>query len=130
MTGVLRFEVALPYRELSSNGGHGHWAAEARARSMYRAEVALVAGSAAINQRWDRPAVARVSLLFGIKGGRSVQRYQPRDLANAVAAWKAGYDGLVDAGVLVDDSRQHMEVGEVLITAKNGPWVRVLVEAI
>ena len=43
------------------------------------------------------------------------RRYRPRDEANAIDAFKAGQDALVDAGVLVDDTRKYLRQGPVTI---------------
>lgn len=118
------FRVPLPLRELSSNGSHGHWTKTSRARKQYRAEVEAEARKVGLAPA-DR---VRVSLVFGIMGGRDAKRYQPRDVANALSAFKAGIDGLIDAGMAPDDSREHLELGRISITAKAGPWVTVTVE--
>ena len=78
----------------------------------------------------DPPDRVRVSLLFGIKGGRKLGLYQPRDEPNAVDAAKPLFDGLKDARVIRDDSKRHMELGKVEITSKRGPWVRVTIEEV
>jgi hypothetical protein len=70
-----------------------------------------------------------VSLTFCIKGGRGIG-YQPRDIPNAIAAFKAGFDGMVDAGLLVDDSSRHMEIGSVAIVSTRGPFVEVALEVV
>lgn len=126
MTRVLTFEVSLPYRALGQNS-RGHWRRKASFTAAYRQEAALVAASAIREQGWTPPASATVALEYGTKGGRAVQRYQPRDEANAIDAFKAGYDGLVDAGVVVDDSRKHLHIGGISITRDWGPGVRVTV---
>lgn len=79
--------------------------------------------------RWQTDK-ARVSLVFGIKGGKKVMRYQPRDVTNALAAFKAGFDAMVDEELFPDDSRKHLALGTVSIDATVGPWVEVTVEAI
>lgn len=132
---MITFDVPLPPRALSPNGSHGHWSKTSKARKSYRQEVADEAMAARWSGRYvpvapDRETTkCRVSLVFGIKGGRGMA-YQPRDVPNAVSAFKAGFDGLTDAGLLVDDSRTWMELGEVRIDAKVGPFVRVTVEGL
>ena len=133
MSDSLVFEVPLPPRQLSSNGSHGHWRGRAMATAEYRQLVGWLAKAKAlampVDERWPVAicGVNRVSLVFGVKGSRKAGRYAPRDEANAVAAFKAGFDGLVDAGLLVDDSRRYMELGEVVISSAVGPFVRVIV---
>ena len=123
------FRAPLPLRALSSNGAHGHWSGAGAARAQYREEVFTEAVVAQVQPPWTAQKV-RVSLLFGIKGGRKAQRYQPQDVSNAVAAFKAGFDGMVDAKLFPDDSRKHMALGTVVISEKVGPYVEVTVEAI
>lgn len=124
---TIRFLLDLPPRELSPNGQHGHWSRVARARQAYRRACFID------SVKWGAqmaPAKRRISLVFGIQGGRKYRLYQPRDVPNAVSAFKAGFDGLRDSGVLVDDSRTWMELGSVEIDPYHGPWVRVTVESI
>lgn len=123
------FRAPLPLRALSSNGAHGHWSGAGAARAQYRDEVAFEALAGHLRTPWEAQKV-RVSLLFGIKDGRKAQRYQPQDVSNAVSAFKAGFDGMVDAKLFPDDSRKHMALGTVVISEKVGPWVEVTVEAI
>ena len=124
------FRAPLPLRSLSSNGAHGHWTGAGKARQTYRNEVFVECLAAQTHpQRWEAQKV-RVSLLFGIKGGRGQMRYQPQDVSNAVSAFKAGFDGMVDAKLFPDDSRKHMALGTVVISERVGPYVEVTVEAI
>lgn len=128
------FDVPLPPRTLSNNW-RAHWVIKARATRDYREAVCWLAFHAR-NGGWGMcHAVAdnskmRVSLLFGIKGGKKLGLYQPRDEANACACAKALYDGLKDGGLIWDDSVRYMEMGPVTISAKVGPWVRVTVEEV
>ena len=123
-------ELPLPPRALSSNGSHGHWSKKFGPTHAYRTTCMVEARNAV----WklgipDGPQrKARVSYTFGIKGARAGGYYCPRDVSNALAAFKAGQDGLVDAGILVDDSARWMELGTVTIDATVGPFVRVTVE--
>ena len=64
-----------------------------------------------------------MSLTFCTQGGRKEQRYQPRDPSNAISAAKGLFDGLVDAGWLVDDSQRWMYLGDVTIDSTRGPFV-------
>ena len=120
-------ELPLPPRALSSNGSHGHWSKKSREARDYRQECYV---TALVNCGRLRPTKRmRVSYTFGIKGARAAGLYCPRDVSNALAAFKAGQDGLVDAGILVDDSARWMELGTVTIDATVGPFVRVVVES-
>ena len=122
----LTIDLPLPPRALSSNGSHGHWSRKSRAARDYRTSVWALVLAARFPD--SPPARRRVSYTFGIKGARAGGYYCPRDISNALAAFKAGQDGLVDAGLLVDDSAKWMELGTVTIDATVGPFVRVTVE--
>ena len=124
------FLTGLPPRGHGGNGSQGGWRQKAAERRTYREEVWADAMRAMEIHAPFAGAPARVSLVFAIKGGRAAKRYQPRDVPNAVSAWKAGFDALVTAGILVDDSASHMQLGTVTIDPKSGPWVRVTVEAL
>ena len=124
----LTFEVSLPYRELGQNS-RVYFRKKARLTKEYRNEVCFWATQALEKVGSERPNErVKVTLEYGIKGGRAIGRYQPRDEANAIDAWKAGYDGLVDAGIAISDAAKHMHNGGATINSKAGPWVRVTVE--
>lgn len=133
---TITFNVPLPYRSLSPNNNNNHWAS--RRREPYRRAVAETATIERINHRWGEPAErVRVSLLFGTKHTREQRQvtrgsdyadYSPLDVPNAIAAFKAGFDGLVDAGLFTDDRYSVMSLGSVDISREDGPWVRVTVE--
>lgn len=102
----------------------------ARGRRLYREAVGLAA-QAARPRGWVAPQLARVSLCFGtrrVKGGDD--GYRPLDVPNAVSAFKGGFDGIVDAGLLADDSYRYMELGAVTIDPRLGPGVVVVVEVV
>lgn len=125
----LTIDLPLPPRALSSNGSHGHWSKKSRSVRNYRYWCYLTALAAAQMRRtaMDPTDRRRVSYTFGIKGARAGGYYCPRDVSNALAAFKAGQDGLVDAGILVDDSARWMELGSVTIDPSIGPFVRVVI---
>lgn len=121
---MITFQVPLPPRELSPNT-YKHWRTVSQAKKAYRLECDCLSRGVlggAIRKH------VRLSLTFCIKGGRPA--YQPRDAANALSAFKAGIDGLVDAGMCPDDSQKHLELGAILIDSKRGPFVEVTVEPI
>ena len=122
-------ELPLPPMALSSNGSHGHWSTKSGTAKAYRFACHIAARATprmrGLELEQER---RRVSYTFGIKGARAGGYYCPRDVSNALAAFKAGQDGLVDAGILVDDSKRWMELGTVTIDATVGPFVRVTVE--
>jgi hypothetical protein len=125
----LAFTVPLPPRGQSSNGSAGNWHKKASSRAFYKVECLVAARAALEGAVWQavrKQLKVQISLAFCLKGGRKEGRYQPRDEPNAVSAFKAGFDGLVAAGVLCDDSKTWMKLGDVSITSKRGPYVEVL----
>lgn len=120
------FQAPLPPPDLSPNK-RCHWAVKDRWTGAYRSDVFRMALKARGRERDIAHPKVRVSLTFCIKGGKG-RYYQPRDENNAVAAFKAGFDGIVDAGWCKDDSAEYMELGPVRITAERGPFVEVTVE--
>lgn len=122
---MIQFTVPLPPRELSSNA-RKHWRKKAQHTAAYRRDVGLEAVPPLRGFVSDN---VRLSLTFCTKGGRGIG-YQPRDAANALSAFKAGIDGLVDAGMCPDDSQKHLELGAILIDSKRGPFVEVTVEPV
>lgn len=93
----ISFCMSLPPKQLSPNA-RVHWAAKAKAVREYRQEAALRASATYIPDqppRWDR---ARTKVVFNF------HRRGRRDRDNHAAMLKSLWDGLVDAGVLVDDA--------------------------
>lgn len=108
----------------------------------YRAYLDLVRIEA-INRAqclgWATPERARINLHFGVKTVPKEARmyphkldrpYRPHDYDNAVAAFKAGQDGLVQAKVIRGDDFAHLEGGTITSDPKAGPWVRVTIEVL
>lgn len=124
---AVTFQVPLPPRELSPNGRE-HWATKGRATAGYREYVGWEAQQARKRARLvEQLPRVRISLVFCTKEAKG-RFYQPRDIGNGVAAFKAGFDGIVDAGWMQDDSRKFLELGRVEITAERGPFVEVRIE--
>jgi len=121
--------VDLPPRDASPNGSHDHWTKAARARANYR-EIVGWQARAARPVGWVTPQLARVSLVFGTKRCPGDDCYRPLDVPNAVSAFKGGFDGLVDANLLLDDRHTNMELGRTTIDPNVGPGVIVTVEAL
>ncbi|GIW17455.1 MAG: hypothetical protein N2109_06940 [Fimbriimonadales bacterium] len=120
--------VPLPPVEASPNGR-----LDRRRRigglAAYRDEVALLAREAARREGWSWRGPVRLSMVWGIRGGRAHDgRYRPADVDNAVAAAKPLIDGLRLAGVIADDRWELLELGQVRAERGGGPWVRVVLE--
>ncbi len=121
----ITLRLPLPPRGCSKNG-YKHWRTVSAARRGYREECGWEA-RAAWARTTEPPAVKRiVSLMFGTKHPDG--RYAPKDVPNAIYAASALFDGLVDAGMLVDDSHQWMQLGSVAIDSTRGPFVLVTIE--
>jgi crossover junction endodeoxyribonuclease RusA len=95
----------LPPKECSPNA-RVHPLAKARVTRRYRDEVRIRAWSALMAQPhgyWLAPDKAQVDVTFVVPDRRR------RDKTNLAASFKAGLDGIVDAGILVDDSHEHCD---------------------
>lgn len=87
--------LPLPPTPLSPNA-RVHWAQKARATKLYRRDARMLTIAAGgRNLRWRR-AVARATFYWPC--------LRRRDVGNAEAMLKPVFDGMVDAGLLVDDN--------------------------
>ena len=112
MTDVLTAKTALPHRDGAQNA-RGHWAKRHRATALDREHAGWI--FRANGTRF--PGKVEVSVVYACHRGSA--GYQPRDVANAIGALKAQIDGLVDAGVIKDDSRKYLTWGRFdLVTTK------------
>ena len=96
---TLHIEIpGLPPRELSPNA-RVHWAKKAKATAEYRESVGWEAMRAkGYKIYWRALDKAKVDITFVVPDQRR------RDKTNLAASFKAGLDGLVDAGIIKDDS--------------------------
>lgn len=121
-------EGPLPHRSLSSNGARGNWRGAAKHRAVQRAEWRILTLAVLRGTSWTAPERVNVDVHVGIRGGRGVGLYQPRDATNALAALKGAFDGIVDGGGARDDSAKHWGLGTVTLSATWGPGVRVTIK--
>jgi hypothetical protein len=125
----LTFTVPLPPVALSPNRARTvYHLAKAEDVLAYRQLVMVEAMNARIaNPRWIPPGKARVSLLWCLK---RVDKhcYHPEDPDNAVGSFKAGFDGLRDAKVLVDDTWEHFELGAVTADRSRPSGIIITIE--
>jgi len=116
-TGVLTklmFSIPLPPIEVSPNK-RSHWAKKYRKSKEYRKYVGYICnGLPPINVK------AKITIKFycGQHKFSNELFYRPRDIDNAIASLKPAIDGIVDAGILKDDSAEYLEYGEVNIYRK------------
>lgn len=116
---VTSWTVRLPYRTppLSLNSRQ-HWAAKARVTRQVRQDVLVLLRAARV------PACGRVVVQLGY----TPRDRRRRDTDNLVATLKAVADGVVDAGVVPDDTPEFMGKPEPVITGPSRDphlWVRV-----
>lgn len=128
MADVLELQLPLPPREASPNN-HASRLARMRALAGYRWLVGALARQALERSSWPIAPRVRLSLTYRLAGGRD-GFYRPNDPDNALAACKPLLDGLVDAGVIVDDSWRWLEIGSIRCDRDAGPGVLVQLEVI
>ena len=99
MTEQATIILRLPNRALSPNARANHFA-RAAATKKYRREAREAAEAEGIESGpWERATIAAT---FYHKTKRR------RDDVNALAMLKPAYDGIVDAGLIVDDDSEHL----------------------
>ena len=93
-----------------------HWRKAARIRKEWRA-VGNASGTQALMKGFDCVDPAVIEFEFIHKMSRR------RDIDNYVISMKPFIDGLVDSGVLVDDSYEHLRHGEHRFTKGTGDQI-------
>lgn len=128
--GVMSFDVELPLppKELSPNA-RVHYMVRARATKQHRHDCYLVMLGAK-PKGWE--GNSPIELDFVYRAFRGCGGAVFRDCTNALSACKALIDGIVDAGVVPNDSKRWLSIGHFkLMTtareAKNCPGVFVRV---
>ena len=117
--------LPLPHKLLSPNRppfSRGGRIGKAVQTKKYRAQAKEAAEAAQIETGpW---AKGRATLVFYWPDSRR------RDLRNAESSMKAAYDGVVDAGILVDDDAEHLEHGKTRFAEpdKLNPRVEMTIE--
>lgn len=115
----------VPYLGPSTNQIYAgiHWAKRKKAK-----DQALAATLEAVRGIGMGPAAGRVDLVFRPRLGKGVRR---RDTSNASMTAKLIEDALVKAGVLADDTEDHvrrviLEPAEIDRKAVTGTWVEII----
>lgn len=93
---TLTITLPLPPKELSPNA-RVHWRAKAAAVKRYRSSAKWAAIDAQAWHLWHRKSTATAQCTFYFAQNRR------RDSDNLLASLKAGFLGIVDAGVIADD---------------------------
>jgi len=107
-----------PGLELLSSNQRLHWATKARRVKALRQWAGFEA------KRLEMPKVERMVVSVWVHPGARTRRLDPPNYADTV---KALIDGVVDAGVLADDSGKHV----IAVTYKEGQrWPRTTVEVL
>ena len=96
----LTIVLPLPPGALNPNGPHGSWYARARALKRCRQLARAAVEAEQIEETWERVEVRTVFF-------HKVERR--RDGANYLTRLKGYFDGIVDAGLVVDDDAKHFE---------------------
>lgn len=121
------FTVTIPIPPVGvSPNARLHWAAKARVVKSARRE-AWYWFQRMLPADWIRMPIA---IEVNYHCPKSCAGYKPRDVQNAIAALKPTIDGMVDAGVIPDDSAAWLEWGRLTLDrAKNGypPGVTITV---
>ena len=130
-TGIptVTFHFPLPPKALSPNA-RVHYMARARATRYYRTRCFVIARNHLLGSGW---VPGRVEIDMEYRCPKGSDGYVAMDLANAMSATKALIDGMVDAGVMPNDSRKYLTWGRMeLIPHKNpmGEGVTVIVRAV
>jgi hypothetical protein len=109
----------LPPAALSPNS-RVHWAKKYYATATYRQEVGWLAKSL-----WGAsPPIERARIVYHFFIGRG---RRARDLDNLIASFKAGLDGLVDAGVIRADDSDHLSRSTGIIERAPVDKVEILI---
>lgn len=117
----MRIEVSqLPPVEYSPNW-RGHWTKKNKAGRVYHDAVFYYCVDAR-NRAWmsgmSLPFIkARLNLTFVFP------KYRRRDRDNCLSMFKPGLDAIVDAGLLLDDDSEHLQVGklDIIVDPERAP---------
>jgi len=107
---VVMLSLPWPYKGLSPNARTSHFGL-ARTKKRYRNDCRVLAlqvrNSEDVEYPLRAPVTARVVF--------SVPKGELPDEDNAIASFKAGWDGIVDAKLIIDDSPAYLHVEETLV---------------
>ena len=126
---MVSITLPLPPAALHAHA-KGHWRDKTTATRRYREEayfLALIAMKESCGEipkaEANEPARGRLSVAFYWPDNRR------RDTLNAIQGLKPAVDGIVDAGVLSDDSWQVLQIGEITAQIdRDKPRVEINVE--
>lgn len=108
-----QFVVELPLPPIQCSPNHrSHWGAKARAVRDYREAC----GYLVVKQLGRRRAQGPVTIdldFYLAKSKMPDGLCRPRDNDNAIASTKAAIDSLRDSGLITNDSKKHVHIGDV-----------------
>ena len=108
----LKVKTGLPHRDSAQNA-RGHWAKRHRAASSDREHAFWIFKGCGV--KFNGPV--EVSVVYACH--KASCGYVARDIANALGALKGLTDGMVDAGVVKDDTKKYLTWGSFdLVTTK------------
>lgn len=107
--------LSLPLRGASPNETSSrHWRERASAAKTMRNEAWAVALKEIPAERRRKGHQKPITIYSEFHYGKTIdQRYRPKDKANAIGAIKPYIDGLVDAGLVPDDTHEWVSWGRV-----------------
>ena len=109
----MKLTMPFPPAELNPNRARGlRWWTLGQARKLYRETCGWEAKDQAKGVRLSPPVLATVTFV--------VPDHRRRDVDNLLAALKPCWDGLVDAGVLADDSHDKLRMGAPVVRVEKG----------
>jgi crossover junction endodeoxyribonuclease RusA len=109
----LKLRLPWPPKELSPNA-RVHWAEKQRETRAYRWECFSEARPYRYLPQCRATGPRSAKVVFVVPNKRK------RDLDNCMAMLKPCWDGLVDAGVLVDDDSKHLKLGAPEMRVQKG----------
>lgn len=124
----VRIEISQLPPASSSPNYRGHWGPRYRASEIYHHAVfycCVDARNKGYLQGMSFPFIkARVDLTF------IFPNYRRRDRDNCLSRAKPGIDALVDAGLLLDDDSEHLEIGrvDILVDPQRAPLTIMEIE--
>jgi len=122
----MRVEVSQLPPVSSSPNWRGHWAPQRSEARVYHNAVfycCVDARNRGYREGMEFPFTkARLNLTFVFPEQRR------RDRDNLLARFKPGLDGIVDAGLILDDDAEHLEIGKVDILVDPGRAPLTVVE--
>jgi len=127
-----KVKFPLPPQEVKANNRYAHWTKRSSASNDYKDECTLLIRQAQIKGTFTRQSVKRAKVTYAfslLPDKRGDGKHRPKDWLNAAYSVKALEDALVQSGVLIDDSWEHVQ-GQMVRNEVGEPCVIVTIEEI